>query len=180
MGYIFKVFLFLIILLTFAQENILADTYTYDGYQYTDNDLVVYTYDIDEQIRILEDRDYAQYLKQQQKKKAVRDKARREQARIRQQQQKAQEKARKEQRRLRRAEQKRFLDQLKEEDAYQKEVLQREKQQERDYKQYMEQKRKERQKVLRRQAANKAQVYKLPSFLRKVASQKQVQPPSHQ
>ena len=111
-----------------------------------------YHYEIDEQIRISGDKDYANHSRDILREKKIRDQARKKHKLMRKQEQLAHEKTKKEQIKLRRRLSLHQKNQEKLELKYEEEVQREEKRQERLHLQYVKQKRRERQLLMKEQA----------------------------
>ena len=119
-----------------------------------------YNYEIDEQIRISGDKDYAQHLKRLSKQKALERQARKKQKLMREKERLAYERTRKKQVRQRR---RMLLSQKRQEQLrikHEAEVKRREKWREKLHLQYAKQRRRERQSLLRRQASIENSFYR--------------------
>ena len=118
-----------------------------------------YHYEIDEQIRISEDKDYARYSRELLKEKAFRDQARKQRKLMRKRERLNREKARKEQIRQRRRFSLTQKNQEKLKIKYEEEMKRQEKQREKLHRQYVKQKRRERQSLIREQASTEDKFY---------------------
>ena len=111
-----------------------------------------YHYEIDEQIKISEDKDYANHSRDILREEKRRDQARKKHKLMRKQEQLAHEKTKKEQIKLRRRLSLHQKNQERLELKYEEEVQREEKRQERLHLQYVKQKRRERQLLMKEQA----------------------------
>ena len=118
-----------------------------------------YHYEIDEQIRISEDKDYANHSRDILREKKTRDQIRKKHKLMRKKEQLAHEKTKKEQIKLRRRLSLHQKNQEKLELKYEEEVQREEKRQERLHLQYVKQKRRERQLLMKEQASIEDRFY---------------------
>lgn len=116
------------------------------------------TYNVNEQIRILEDKDYAKHLKQMEKEKALQKKARNRQALLRKQERKTYEKTRKEQ--VQRRKQQRVQTADESEQKYEQKLKKEHKQQEKSRRQHIAEKKQEQKRLKKQQALNRSRFYK--------------------
>ena len=149
----------------FPKKKVWADNNHNNVYYYNK----YYHYDIDEQIRILEDKDYIRYLQDIEKKKASKDKARKKQTFIRQKEQLAYEKARRQQVILRRKIQAQQLDQERKGLEYEKELQKQKQQQIKLQRQYAKRKHRERQHLIKQQVSRRHRFYKTHPLLRQAS-----------
>ena len=115
-------------------------------------------YSVDEQIRILEDKDYVQHLKQLKKEKALQEKARRQQALARKKEKKAYEKARKKQIQQRQQNRPQSADEF--DQVYQAKMKKEKAKQAKELRQHISQRKLERKKQQKQQAINKKNFYR--------------------
>lgn len=115
-------------------------------------------YSVDEQIRILEDKDYAQYLQQLEKEKALQAKARKRQALLRKKEKEAYEKKRRDQVKQRRQEQGISADES--EQIYQKKIERDKMIEGKNRRKHIVQKQQEKQRIQKQQVLNRKKFYK--------------------